>query len=566
MNRHTLPAILVMISICSLVQADPSKATPSRGMASTAHPLATHAARSIYKIGGNSIDAAIAASLTLSVVEPSMSGLGGRAQAIVRYPDGRFQGYNGMTEIPRGFVVQAKMANSGYTTVATPGLLALLHVLHKNHGSLPFQRLVQPAIEHAQKGFAVLPGEALRHQLSLKKIMRDPGMAQAYLDKRKTAVKAGDILKQPTLALTLTRLSDVGPDDFYQGQIAREISTDMARNGGFITLEDLRAYKVLPGRYIHFPYRNYEIHTLAAPAGGGLVAKAMMLLAQYDVSSLSDRSWALLMAQALALSIESMADDYYETDLDQLTDASWARQRLKRIRLPVLTNGVNPSPTQISPKKTSDSALAAERGHTSHFVTADCSGLALSMTQTLGPLFGAKVATASLGFPYAATMGGYLRTGRQDPGSRPRTAIAPVVVTLNQKIVLALGAAGGIKIPSAIVQALSRYIDQGKNIQDALELPRVHPASSIDKHHKRQVPLEHFQAETTLGGWTPADVNSWRRAGFEVTEINKQASFARIHALERKNNTLTGAADPDWEGSALPSLQCEQGAILQTLE
>jgi len=181
-------------------------------------------------------------------------------------------------------------------------------------------------------------------------------------------------------------------------------------------------------------------------------------------------------------------------------------------------------------------------------------------------LFGAMVATAGLGFPYAATMGGYLRTGRQDPGSRPRTAIAPVIVTLNQKIVLALGAAGGIKIPSAIVQALSRYIDQGKNIQDALELPRVHPASTIDKHHKRQVPLKHFQAETTLGGWTPADVDSWRRAGFEVTEVNKQASFARIHALERKNNTLTGAADPDWEGSALPNVECEPGAITQILE
>ena len=556
----------MILSISSLAQASLSKATSSSGMASTAHPLATHAAQSIYKIGGNSIDAAIAASLTLSVVEPSMSGLGGRAQAIVRYPDGRFQGYNGMTEIPRGFVVQSKMANSGYATVATPGLLALLQVLHENHGSLPFQRLIQPAIKYAQKGFTVLPGEASRHQRSVKKIKQNPGMAQAYLSQRKTAVKAGDILKQPTLALTLTRLSDVGPDDFYQGQIARGISTDMARNGGFITLDDLRAYQVLPGRYIHFPYRNYEIHTLAAPAGGGLVAKAMMLLAQYDVSSLSNRSWALLMAQALALSIESMADDYYETDLDQLTDASWARQRLKRIRLPILTDSVNASPIEISSKKPSAGSVTTDRGHTSHFVTADCSGLAVSMTQTLGPLFGAMVATASLGFPYAATMGGYLRTGRQDPGSRPRTAIAPVIVTLNQKIVLALGAAGGIKIPSAIVQALSRYIDQGKNIQDALELPRVHPASTIDKHHKRQVPLKHFQAETTLGGWTPADVDSWRRAGFEVTEINKQASFARIHVLERKNNTLTGAADPDWEGSALPNVECEPGAITQILE
>ena len=174
MIKNRLPTVLMILSISSLAQASLSKATSSSGMASTAHPLATHAAQSIYKIGGNSIDAAIAASLTLSVVEPSMSGLGGRAQAIVRYPDGRFQGYNGMTEIPRGFVVQSKMANSGYATVATPGLLALLQVLHENHGSLPFQRLIQPAIKYAQKGFTVLPGEASRHQRSVKKIKQNP--------------------------------------------------------------------------------------------------------------------------------------------------------------------------------------------------------------------------------------------------------------------------------------------------------------------------------------------------------------------------------------------------------
>jgi gamma-glutamyltranspeptidase/glutathione hydrolase len=386
--------------------------------------------------------------------------------------------------------------------------------------------------------------------------MDDPGMAQAYLDKHKAAVQAGDILKQPSLALTLSRLSKFGPDDFYQGQIAREISTDMARNGGFITLDDLRAYKVLPGRYIHFPYRDYEIHTLAAPAGGGLVAKAMMLLAQYEVSNLSERSWALLLAQALALSIESMTDDYYEPDLAQLTNATWAKQNLNRIRLPMLADNDTARSGNVSLQPASTDWLASDSGHTSHFVTADCSGLTLSMTQTLGPLFGAKVATPSLGFPYAATMGGYLRTGRQDPGSRPRTSIAPVIVTKHKQVILALGAAGGIKIPSAIVQVLSRYIDQERNIEDALKLPRVHPASSIDKHHKRQISLQHFQAETTTDGWTPADIVSWQNADFKVTEIDSKASFARIHALQSKDNVFTGAADPDWEGSSLPGLNC----------
>jgi len=552
--RFMLATALITLSAYTDTQANPTPAT--LGMASTAHPLATQAAQTIYEMGGNSVDAGIAASLTLAVVEPSMSGLGGRAQAIVSHSDGRFQGYNGMTEIPQNFVLQAEMPSSGYTTVATPGLIALLQVLHKHHGSLSFDRLIQPAIDHAQKGFMILPGEAARHQRSEKKLRKDPGMANAFLKRRKKAVKPGQRLKQPTLARTLRRLSQFGPDDFYQGQIARDISADMARNGGFITLDDLQAYAVLPGRYIHFPYRDYEIHTLAAPAGGGLVAKAMMLLSQYEVSNLSERSWALLLAQALALSIESMADDYYEPDLEHLTDATWAKQNLNRIRLPLLADDVSARSGTPHLQSSSTDWIAADSGHTSHFVTADCTGLTLSMTQTLGPLFGAKVATPGLGFPYAATMGGYLRTGRQDPGSRPRTSIAPVIVTQNNQVVLALGAAGGIKIPSAIVQALSRYIDQGRNLEDALALPRVHPASKIDQHNKRHISPRHFQAETTSDGWTPADVASWRSADFKVTEIDSKASFARIHALQRNEHILTGSADPDWEGSSLPGLNC----------
>lgn len=554
MIKRILTAVVMTLSINMAAQANPQ--LESQGMASTAHPLATAAAETIFKLGGNSVDAAIAASLTLAVVEPSMSGLGGRAQAIVKLADGSLRGYNGMTEIPAGFVLQKEMPSSGYTTVATPGLIALLQVLHKNHGSLPFEDLIQPALQHASKGFALLAGEASRHQSSAKKIRQDFGMSMAYLNNRKKAFDAGEELKQPALARTLARLSRFGPDDFYRGEIAREISDDVLKNGGFITLADLKDYAVLPGRYIHFSYRGYEIHTLAAPAGGGLVAKAMMLLSQFEVSSLSERSWALLMAQALALSIESMADDYYEVDLIGLTEPTWAKQNLSRIRLPMLRDSITGSLMTHSLKESSTDWLASDSGHTSHFVTADCSGLTLSMTQTLGPLFGAKVATPELGFPYAATMGGYLRTGRQDPGSRPRTAIAPVIVTKNDQVVLALGAAGGIKIPSAIVQVLSRYIDQGRSLDAALVLPRVHPASTIDELNNRQVTLQHFQAETTGGGWMPSDVASWRSAGFKVTEIDSKASFGRVHALQSKAGVLIGSADPDWEGSALPELVC----------
>lgn len=531
----------------------------SAGVASTAHPLATQAADDIYRLGGNSIDAAIAASFVLSVVEPTMSGLGGRALAIVRSEEGDFYGYNAMTEIPKGFVKSDNMPAFGYSTVATPGLVAMLGAMHQRHGRLPFADLVKPAIGHAEAGFYVLPGEAARQKSAIQEIKQNPGMTESFLRGERTTLKAGQILKQPVLAMTLRKIAEEGSDAFYRGDIARLISEDMASNGGYVTLQDLKDYRVLPGRYISIPYRDHVVHTLAAPGGGGLVAKALMLLGLYDLSNLEDQRWALLVSQLLGLSIDSMTDNYYEEDLVELVDKRWAIQQAKRVFLPAPAQE-----TKISKKTLHRAELTDWVGsigaHTSHLVAEDCGGLTVSMTQTIGPIFGAKVATPNLGFAYAATMGGYLRTGPQNPGERPRTAIAPVIVTKDNKVVLALGAAGGIKIPSAIVQVISRYIDQEKTLADSLSAPRVHPSATIDNNDKRVVRLMAFDAETSSPGWTAEDIRYWRSVGFEVVEVASAASFGRVHVIAGNQGSLLGAADPDWEGTASVPQDCSMAS------
>jgi gamma-glutamyltranspeptidase/glutathione hydrolase len=531
----------------------------SAGVASTAHPLATQAADEIYRLGGNSVDAAIAASFVLTVVEPTMSGLGGRALAIVRNEEGDFYGYNGMTEIPKSFVTSDNMPAFGYSTVATPGLVAMLGAMHKKHGRLPFAGLVEPAIRHAEDGFAVLPGEAVRQKSATQRIKLDVGMTKSFLLGEGATLKAGQILKQPALAMTLRQIAQEGSDTFYRGEIARLISEDMAANGGYVTLQDLEDYRVLPGRYISIPYRDHVVHTLAAPGGGGLVAKALILLGLYDLSSLEDQRWALLVSQVLGLSIESMTDNYYEKDLVQLVDQGWAIKQSKRIYLPAPAPAIK-APIKTAAKSELTDWIGSADAHTSHLVAQDCSGLTVSMTQTIGPIFGAKVATPKLGFAYAATMGGYLRTGPQNPGERPRTAIAPVIVTKDNRVVLALGAAGGIKIPSAIVQVISRYIDQEKTLADSLSAPRVHPSATIDDNNKRVVQLMAFDAETSSPGWTVEDLSYWRSAGFEVAEVASGASFGRVNVIAGDNDSLLGEADPDWEGTASAEQVCSMDA------
>ena len=546
---------LVFCLLSNTVVAATDTLKLTEGSVSSAHPLATHAAETIYRSGGNAVDAAVAVSFVLSVVEPTMSGLGGRAQSIVRTQKGDFVGYNAMTEIPKSFIKSTDMPSSGYSTVATPGLVALLWDMHQQHGELPFAELVRPAIDYAENGFALLPGEVARQTSVIESISADVGMQRAFLDTEGAVTAVGKILKQPDLAKTLKRVALGGADAFYRGDIARAISDDMDHQGGFVTQQDLSEYQVLPGRYISFAYRDFTIHTLAAPAGGGLVAKAMMLLSYFDMTSLDDARWATTVSQALAISIESMSSDYYEKNLDELTDSTWAEQQSKRIFIPLISQKTRISDNNKSLPPGTD-WIGAPGAHTSHFATADCTGLTVSMTQTIGPIFGAKVATPELGFAYAATMGGYLRTGLQNPGERPRTSIAPVIVTQQSKV--ALGAAGGIRIPSAIVQTLSRYIDQGKSLSEAVTAPRVHPLATINKDNERVIDLSAFDAEMDGPGWDESDILYWQNAGFKVNEISKSASFGRIHAIVGQDDKLVGVADPDWEGSANDPVRCSE--------
>ena len=557
-SSFTLLLALVLVAGC---QSTPTRqqATSIGGMVTTAHPLATNAAREVLNQGGNAADAAVAAGFTLAVVEPSMSHLGGRIQILVRSPDGDYQGYNGMTEVPATYEAPVEPVSQGYATVATPGVVAGLARLHAEHGSLPWSVLLREPARIAREGFALLPGAAARHEIGLDLFKDNPGFQQVFIEGDGSAYDAGDILKQPTLARTISRLAETGADDFYRGKIAQQIAADMAASGGYVTAEDLAAYRVLDGRYITTRYRGYDIHSLAAPAGGGLVVKALNILENFDMAALTQAQWAAVMNQALALTINSMADDRAEPDLDQVADKAWAARQAAGIRIPpatpvsaTVTSSMEKEHLLSSATDWSGNRWGQDSHHTSHFTITDCDGRIVSITQTVGPQFGAKVITPELGFVYAATMGSYLSSTDQTPGSRPRTTIAPTVVTRNGEVVLALGAAGGMRILSAIVQTISRHLDQGHDPITAVALPRVHPVRGETESGERTTYAEKMNLEMTPErGWPIAVAEVLKTAGFEVTPVDLHASFGRVHLVARIGDAWQGVADPDWEGTAM---------------
>jgi gamma-glutamyltranspeptidase / glutathione hydrolase len=541
---------------------DPQFATSLNGMVASAQPLATEAGLEIIEVGGNAADAALATAFVLAVVEPTMNGIGGRNLILVRKKDGSFQGYNGMTEIPINYTAPEVPVNSGHKTIATPGVVAALMRLYKEHGSLPLDQIMEASIKHATNGFEILPGEAIRHKIAYKSMMKDPGFRHQMLKNDSILYKAGEILKQPDLANTLQRIANTEGNDFYNGQIAQQIVSDMEANKGFVSLEDLKNYKALDMRYVTTNYRGYQIHTMPAPSGGGLLIKTLNILEQFNLTEINDLQWAAIMNQALALSINTMETHYKEADLDLVQSKGWAKEQAALIVIPEIktTKTVRKSNTTYSSELLAENTdwsgntWGTNSHHTTHFVTADCKGMVVSITQTVGPLFGSKVITPGLGFVYASTMGTYLSNSDQAPGSRPRTTIAPTVVTKDGKTVMVLGAAGGLRILSGIAQTISRHIDRNLEIKEAVTAPRIHPEWILNKvTGKREFDGMKFSAEfTPKNGWASSDSIRWAQAGFDVKSIKRYGAFARVHAVtfNPKTDIWTGVADPDWEGTA----------------
>ena len=557
MNRLYTTLLLLLAAGCASTP-EAQHTFPANSMAVTAHPIATAAARDVLAQGGNAADAAVAAGMMLAVVEPSMSHLGGRIQILVRSPDGTYQGYNGMTEVPAGYIEPDDPVSQGYGTIATPGVVAGLGRLHAEHGSLSWSALLQEPARIAADGFALLPGAAVRHETGLELFRENPGFQQTFIKEDGSTYDAGDVLTQPALAHTIAHLAETGADGFYNGKIAQQIAADMAANGGYVTAEDLAAYKALDGRNVTTNYRGFDIHSLAAPAGGGLVVKTLNILENFELATMTEVQWAAVVNQALALAINSINEDRAEADLDRVEDKTWAAQRAASIRVPTAMPVKTSVATTLSPARHdwAGSHWGQDSHHTSHFTIADCDGRVVSITQTVGPLFGSRVITPGLGFVYANTMGSYLSAIDQVPGSRPRTTIAPTMVTRNGEVVLALGAAGGMRILSAIVQTISRYVDQGHAPDVAVALPRVHPVYDETESIERVTYGEQVNLEMTPDrGWPSEVAESLRAAGFEVVPVETHASFGRVHLVAKADNAWQGVADADWEGTAM-SARC----------
>jgi gamma-glutamyltranspeptidase/glutathione hydrolase len=537
LRRTHVLAALALLAFATQLDAQNARqsASSTNGMVATAQPLATEAGVRMLEAGGNAADAAVAAAFAIAIVEPSMNSIGGRTQILLALPDGRVLGIDGTTQAPWDYDYDAApQAAYGYPVIGVPGAVAGLMRLHAEHGSLPLATVMAPAIDYAENGFRLLPGEASRQTMSAQRFAEFPGTAAIYLQADGTPRKGGDLLVQEDYASTLRAIQAGGHDVFYRGEIAETMAADLAEHGSAVTLQGFLDYEALDARVIRGSYRGYEIVGMDVPSAGTVVIQALQIMENFDPNSMDDEEWAAVTGQALGIASPELDALGSDTAAARATSKEWAAEMAARVRAPSTVGAeLRSYLPELAPR-------GDGQGHTTHLTAADGSGMFVALTQTLGPSMGSGVVTPGLGFLYASTLGGYL--GRMEAGERARSFISPVLVLKDGKPVLALGAAGGARIVSGVTQVISRVIDDGMTLAEALEAPRVH----MDWDGR-------LNAETSpVIGWTPAQVEDMRRLGLDLAETSRPGAFSRVHAVQFDPETGTwyGAADPDWEGSA----------------
>ena len=528
-------------------------AQSSRGMVVAAQPLATAAGVEMLERGGNAADAAVAAAFAVSVVEPSMNSIGGRTQILVRTADGVFHGIDATTQAPDTYDPDtAPQAGYGYPTVGLPGAVAGLTRLLQEHGTLPLATVMEPAIRYASEGFALLPGEAARQASTAEQLRESEGATLYYIEPDGSPYDAGDHFVQNDLAMVLRRIASGGADAFYRGEIAQAMADDIVGAGGHVTAAALAGYRAEDARVVRGSYRGHELVGTFTPAAGAMTIGILQIIENFDMAGADETTWASVVGQALALGFEGARTHRGPDAWQLLTSREWAREQAERVRLPVAAAAMGPEPAAVPPGSPEPAAayLAGpdDEGHTTHLSTADADGMAVALTQTIGPAMGSKIATPGLGFLYAATLGGYL--GRLEPGERARSNISPFMVMDGGDPMLVLGAAGGARIVSAVVQAVCRVVDQGLSLPEALAAARLHPMQgSLNSPGSESG----FQMETSPEiGWSADVLAELRQLGFVVQEVPRAGAFGRIHGMswDAATSSWTGAADPDWEGSA----------------
>jgi gamma-glutamyltranspeptidase / glutathione hydrolase len=503
----------LVFSRSALLAAQTPSEEPVRAkhaMVVTIHHDATDAGLAILKQGGNAIDAAVAVAFTLAVVYPQAGNLGGGGFMLIRTNHGKTHFLDYREKAPAAATrdmyldeqknVIPELSTVGYKASGVPGTVAGLVYAQSHFGKLTLQQDMAPAIHFATDGYVLSAEEA--QNLHNKLLSRFPTTAHIF-QRNGDFYKEGDTFKQPLLAATLTRIA-ANPDEFYKGEMAKQIAAFDQAGGGLITATDLAAYQVKDREPIKGAYRGYKIITAPPPSSGGIVlVEILNILSTYNLPKLGvDRS-----TPQVHVITEAFRRAYMDR-ADYLGDPDFNPQPIKEMANPAYAAAWRSSIQPNSPTPSKDLVRPAgfmppppqlppathESTQTTHFSIVDSEGNAVANTFTLNNTFGSGVTVDGLGFlmndemdDFASKMGvpnmyGLIQgpANSVGPGKRPLSAMTPTIVTTkgglfhHTRLAFVLGTPGGSTIITTVANDLLSCVDNGLNIQQAADAPRFH--------------------------------------------------------------------------------------------
>lgn len=467
-----------------------------RGMVVSQNAIASGVGAAILRQGGNAVDAAVAVGFALAVTLPRAGNLGGDGFMLVHdAKTGEQVFFDFRSVAPKAATLamyvdnqgkEANIASRGYLAPSVPGTVAGLALAHKRFGKLPWKAVVAPAIALARDGAALTPDEAFVFSWGKERLSTSAAAKAAYYRPDGSLYRAGEILRQPDLAWTLTQIAERGADGFYKGPVAERFAADMKAHGGLITREDLAAYRAVERKPLRGTYRGLEVITAPpASAGGATLLNMLNILEGFDLKAYGAGS-----AQSLHILAEAMklgyADRYrFLGDTDFVTvplrgfiSKAYGQERAKLI-----------DPAKATPARQLEAGDPArfESPSTTHFSIADANGNVVSTTYTLGADFGSGVMIAGTGVLLNNQMNNFdhenaakaLRDGTPPPlnamapGKRMLSTMMPTIIMKDGKPWLVTGTPGGSTIIDTVLQIVTNVVDFKLNVEEATHQPRI---------------------------------------------------------------------------------------------
>ena len=546
--RRTVTFILLLV-LTGTATAARQPVHARHGMVVAMESIAADVGVSVLQKGGNAVDAAVAVGFALAVTHPFAGNLGGGGYMLIRLADGRSTFIDFRERAPekasRNTYLDAagnltRDSIEGWRSSGVPGTVRGFELALSKYGRRKWADLVAPAIELASKGFSV--SYAAAESLKGSKSLAASPESMRIFQKNGAFLDVGETLTQPELARTLERISTNGAKEFYEGETARRFADEMAQNGGLITLSDLKSYKAIERTPLQGKYRDYTIITAPPSSSGGIALLEMLGILEgtgYEKGGAGSASAihyaAEAMRRAYADRNEYVGDpDFVNVPIAGLLDRAY----LAKLRASI-------DPEHATPSDVVRPGRPAGTGHleTTHYSVVDADGNAVAVTYTLNAGYGNGITVPGLGFllnnemddfaakPGTPNMFGLVQgeANAIQPGKRPLSSMTPTILVRDGKLFMTVGAPGGSRISTAVMQVILNVIDFGMNVQEAVDAPRFHHQWLPDK-----LSLER--------GISPDTVALLQSRGYDV-DYSPGVVLAQVAAIVSDGGWLQGASD-----------------------